>query len=100
MEVKRKRLTLDLDPTLQRKLKVIAALKGVTMRGYCQTAIDNALAQDEASGLIVASASESDAERFAKLRQKYFGGKTLPGNGADFIREAREMRAAQLEEVM
>ena len=100
MEAKRKRLTLDLDPTFQRRLKVIAAIKGVTMRGYCQTAIDNALTQDEANGLTVTPAADSDSERFARLRQKYFGGKTLPGSGADFIREAREMRDAQLEEAM
>ena len=36
MEAKRKRLTLDLDPTFQRRLKGIAALKGVSMRAYCQ----------------------------------------------------------------
>ena len=28
---KKKRLTLDLDPTFQRRLKAIAALKGVSM---------------------------------------------------------------------
>ena len=28
------------------------------------------------------------------------GGKPLPGSGADLIREAREIRAAQLEDVM
>ena len=33
METKKKRLTLDLEPTFQRRLKAIAALKGVSMRG-------------------------------------------------------------------
>ena len=51
METKRKRLTLDLDPTFQRRLKAIAALKGVSMRGYCQTAIDRELTMDEANGM-------------------------------------------------
>ena len=45
MEVKKKRLTLDLEPTFQRRLKVVAALKGVTMRHYCYTAIDKELAK-------------------------------------------------------
>ena len=31
---KKKRLTLDLDPTFQRHQMAIAALKGVSMRGY------------------------------------------------------------------
>ena len=47
MEAKKKRLTLDLDPPLQRRLKVVAALKGISMRQYCQTAIDKELARDE-----------------------------------------------------
>ena len=51
MEVKKKRLTLDLDPAFQRRLKVIAALKGVSMRRYCQTAIDRELTKDEAEGV-------------------------------------------------
>ena len=47
MEAKKKRLTLDLEPTFQRRLKVVAAIKGVTMRQYCHTAIDRELANDE-----------------------------------------------------
>ena len=35
MQVKKKRLTLDLDPPVQRRLKAVAALKGVSMRRYC-----------------------------------------------------------------
>ena len=43
MEAKKKRLTLDLDPIFQRRLKAIDALKGVSMRGYCQAAINREL---------------------------------------------------------
>ena len=97
MQVKKKRLTLDLEPTFQRRLKVIAAIKGVTMRQYCYTAIDRELAQDEAQGIAGPVSSWSDAERFEELQRKYFGDKVLPGNGAEFIREAREARDAQME---
>ena len=97
MVVKKKRLTLDLEPTFQRRLKVVAALKGVTMRQYCQTAIDRELAQDEAQGILGPVSSRSGAARFEELQQKYFGDRTLPGSGADLIREAREERDAQLE---
>lgn len=99
MEVKKKRLTLDLEPTFQRRLKVIAAIKGVTMRQYCYTAIDRELAQDESNGIAGPASTRSDADRFEELQKKYFGDKVLPGNGADFIREAREARDARLEEV-
>ena len=38
-----------------------------------------------------------DAERFEELQKKYFGDSVLPGSGAEFIREARGARDAQLE---
>ena len=88
---------MDLDPTFQRRLKAVAALKGVTMRQYCQTAIAKELANDEAQGILGPVSSRSDAARFEDLQQKYFGDTILPGSGADLIREAREEREAQLE---
>ena len=97
MEAKKKRLTLDLDPAFQRRLKVIAALKGVSMRLYCRTAIDRELTKDEANGLTGLPSSLSDAERFEALQEKYFGDRVLPGSGAAYIREARETRDAQIE---
>ena len=72
MEVKKKRLTLDLEPTFQRRLKVVAAFKGVTMRHYCYTAIDKELAQDETQGFGSPVSSWSDAERFEERQKKYF----------------------------
>lgn len=97
MDAKKKRLTLDLDPAFQRRLKVIAALKGVTMRGYCQAAIDRELTKDEASGAGELLADKPDHEMFAELRREIFGGKPLPGSSADLIREARELRGAETE---
>ena len=98
MEPKRKRLTLDLDPNFQRRLKAIAALKGVSMRWYCQAAIDRELARDEANGMAGLLSDTPDHELFARLRQEILGGKTLPGNSADLVREAREIRYAETEE--
>ena len=97
METKKKRLTLDIDPAFQRRLKVIAALKGVSMRGYCQAAIDRELTKDEANGAGELLADKPDHVRFAELRQEIFGGKPLPGNSADLLREAREIRDAQMD---
>ena len=47
MKSARKRFTMDLEPTFQRRLKVIAALKGVSMREYCVEIIERQLAVDE-----------------------------------------------------
>ncbi len=64
---------------------------------YCYTAIDKELAQDETQGFGSPVSSWSDAERFEEIQKKYFGDSVLPGSGAEFIREAREARDAQLE---
>ena len=100
MEVKKKRLTLDMDPPMQRRLKAVAALKGVSMRRYCLGAIDKELATDEASGVLRQPSGRSDAERFATLRERYFADKVLPGSSVDLIREAREIRDTQLKDIM
>ena len=100
MDAKKKRLTLDLDPTFQRRLKAIAALKGVSMRRYCQDAIDRELAKDEGNGMGALLSDKPDHERFAELQHEIFGDRTLPGNSADLIREAREIRDAEIEQWM
>ena len=97
MDAKKKRLTLDLDPTFQRRLKAIAALKGVSMRRYCQDAIDRELTKDEGNGMGGLLSPKPDHELFAELRQEIFGGRRLPGNSADLLREAREVREAETE---
>ncbi len=88
MEVKKKRLTLDLDPALQRRLKAVAALKGVSMRQYCQDAIEKELAKDdEASG---PQRTPFSIEKILSVRDEIFQGRKLPGDSTEFIREARE----------
>lgn len=87
MELKKKRLTLDLDPELQRRLKAVAALKGVSMRQYCQKAIEKELAEDEGNG---SAWPPFSIEKLLARRDEIFQGKVLPGNSVDFIREDRE----------
>ena len=64
IKAKKKRLTLDLDPAFQRRLKVTAALKGVSMRRYCQNAIDRELTEDEAEGV---SGRRFDRQSFERV---------------------------------
>ena len=94
MELKKKRLTLDLDPALQRRLKVIAAIKGISMRQYCQTAIDKELARDEAQPMESLPFGREALDRLESLRAEIFGTKVLPGDSTELIREAREARGA------
>jgi hypothetical protein len=95
MEAQRKRLTLDVDASIQRRLKVVAALKGVTMRQYCQTAIDRELAKDESEVTFGGSFDRQSFERVVARRQELFGGRPLAGDSVDLIREGRGIRDAE-----
>ena len=89
MTVEKKRLTLDLDAPIQRRLKAVAALKGVSMRLYCQTAIERELAKDEADGLL------SGRFSFAKLeasRDENLPDRVFQRDSVEIIRQARESR--------
>jgi hypothetical protein len=92
MESKRKRFTLDLDPPVQRRLKVIAALKGISMRQYCLVAVEKELAKDEATGAKSLPFGQEALDRLASLQAEVFGGRKLAGDSAQLIREARQSR--------
>ncbi len=87
------RFTLDMDTLFQRRLKVTAALKGITMREYCLAAIERELSKDEEQGFKTLPFGKESIDRLAALRKEVFGKDILPGDSADFIREARKVRA-------
>lgn len=92
MAEKKKRFTLDLEPETQRRLKVIAALKGVSMRQYCLAAIEKELARDAAVGARAETFGQETLNRLASLQAEIFGGRQVPGDSTELIRESREMR--------
>lgn len=98
MGAKQKRLTLDLDPAFQRRLKAISALRGMSMRGYCLDAIDRELTKDESLISLGDGFDRKAFERVVAKRRELFGGRPLPGDSAELIREAREIRYAETEE--
>ena len=97
MEQDDNRLIIDLHPALRRRLEAAAEREGVSMKRYCQAAIDRVLAQDEANGPAKRGFNNEAIDRLVALRQEIFGDKKLPGNSADFIREAREERSKQMD---
>ena len=97
MPTPKKRFTLDLEPEMQIKLKVAAALKGVSMREYCVTAIVSELDRDKTADLRKPGLTEEGLDRITALRDKIFGGDMLPGDSTDIIREERELRSKELE---
>lgn len=97
MVANKKRFTLDLDPEFQKRLKVAAALKGISMRQYCVTAIEAELAQEHEAAIQGPGLTEDGLDRLTALRDQIFGSKVLPGDSADLIREERELRTRELE---
>ena len=103
MATAKKRLTLDIDPNLQRRLKAAAALKGITMRQFCESP----LFEECRSIKIPEEASEQERRRKSRLqdsmfialrnRETHLAATSLPGNSADIIREERELRAEQID---
>ena len=92
MQTKKKRLTLDLDPPVQRRLKAIAAIKGISMRQYCLTAIERELAKEEAPDVASLPFGHEALDRLATLREEIFGDTILPGDSVELIREDRKAR--------
>ncbi len=97
MVANKKRFTLDLDPDFQRRLKVAAALKGISMRQYCVAAIEAEMAQEQHIKLAANTLSEEGLNRIAALRDEIFGGVALLEDSADLIREERELRTEEIE---
>ena len=92
----KKRLTLDLEAPLQRRLKAVAALKGVSMRQYCQSAIEKQLAQEEPNSVPNSRSRDEVFENLIAFRKKILGDRIFPGNSVDIIREEREKRDEEL----
>ena len=92
----KKRLTLDLDAPLQRRLKAVAALKGVSMRQYCQSAIEKQLGIDAVNGVEGSPPKRVTVDDLKALHKRVFGDRVLPGNSVDIIREEREKRDMEL----
>jgi len=77
---------------LQRRLKAVPPLKGISMRQDCQAAIEKALTKADAQGLTALPFGQEALNRLEALQAQIFQGRTLPGDSAELIREARASR--------
>ena len=96
MTSERRTLSLELDPDVERRLQDAAARRGLSVPRYCQTAIEDALEQDEPDQSHKPQRRLSIEEIIARRKER-FGGKPLPGNSAELIREERELRSQEIE---
>jgi len=93
----KKRFTLDLDPEVQLRLKVAAALRGVSMRQYCLAALEKELAKEDIATTDTPSFNLEAFEQLGKLRDEIFQGREALSDSVELIREAREIRAKEQE---
>ena len=100
MAAGKQRITLDLDPPVQRRLQAVAALQGHSTHRYCLAAIGRALTSDETNGVRGQRSDHVDIEGLIALRQEIFGDTVLPGSAVDLMRDARDIRAAQLKDLL
>ena len=89
MQAKKKRLTLDLDAAVHQRLKAAAVLKDVSMRQYCETAIERELDKDEAEERRPRGFNFS---RLEAKRDALMGDRKFSGDSTEYIRQARESR--------
>ena len=94
---KKKRFTLDLDPEMQMRLKIAAALKSISMRRYCLDAIEKELAKEDIGFSEPASFNLAAFGRVGALRDEIFQGRESQTDSVELIREAREIRTEKLE---
>jgi hypothetical protein len=93
MKADKSRFTLDMHTLFQKRLKVMAALKGITMREYCLAAIEKELARDEAEGTTSLPFGEAALDRLASLQEGSHEGHKPAGDSVELIREVRNARS-------
>ena len=97
MQAKKKRLTLDMDPAFQRRLKATAALKGVSMRQYCLSAIDRELVKDQLDEDKGLNSATPASNQYTISRHGRSGDLVLTGDLVEVLKKAREVRDAEIE---
>ena len=90
------RFTLDMTPELRMRLKIAAARKGVTMRQYSLSAIEQQLEREGFEVLTSGSFDHDAVDKVKALQQEVFGKRRLADESTELIRQAREKRAGQL----
>ena len=84
------RFTLDMTSDLRTRLKITAARKGITMREYCLSAIEQQLARESLRALAPGNFDSEAVEKARALQESVFGEHRLANESVELIREARQ----------
>ena len=94
--ISEEQLTIHLNADFKARLQAAAECKGIEVSRYCLDAIERALARDE-TDLHEEAGKPFDFEGLFAFRDELLGDRKFPGNSVDLIRQAREIRADQIE---
>ncbi len=91
------RISLDLDSHLHERLVSAAMVKGVSLQEYCASAIKTQLTSDGFEAFIPTNQTKRlTVSSLIEVRKRIFGGISLDGDSADFIREMRDERTESI----
>lgn len=90
-------VNISLDAETEQLLKAAAALSGMGVEKFCLVAIEEKAEKTVFPNGRSPAFTEDTLKKLAESRERIFNGRTLPGNSADFIREAREKRHRNME---
>ena len=91
-------LTLNLDPKMRDRLKLAAFRKGLPVDQYCLELIRSELAKNEEDESVQTAGDKLTIPELIALQRIEFGDRRFDDNSVDLIREAREIRNAQMDE--
>lgn len=92
----KKKLTVEVSAVIHKKLEDTASLRAETVEQYCFSAILDALSRDEPNG-VKQRVTLGDWADDLRARQKELYGDRVLSDGAEDLREAREIRNAQMD---
>lgn len=90
------RFTLDRTPEMRMRLKIAAARKGVTMRQYSLSAIEQQIKMEEIGVMVTGIFNRDAIEKAKALQKSLFKKRVLPDESVELIRQTRKERMNQL----
>ena len=84
-----------MSPEMRKRLKIAAALKGITMRDYSLKAIEEKLQQEEIEVVSAGSFNKLAIKRAKEVREQVFGKYGLSDESVEIVRKARKQRSSR-----
>ncbi len=95
MKTNNSRFTLDMTLELRTRVKIAAARRGMSMRQYFISLVEQQLDHEETDVLIPGNFSRESVQKAKDFQRAIFGRRRLAQDSTDLIRQAREERTSR-----